>query len=478
MQRGAHLQSGAVRLASRRYRRILTASLATLLTSATLLGLIGLIRWRGRQALQSDTRSVLAQSAQQLLRALQSRRGTLTFLRDTLTRRADMTLPQLQAMGGSAVEHTRHLLGAGTVHALQPPVWWAQPSGLSPADRARLNRALVERMQVRGIWRVPSTMVTTVSGARPLLIMLEPLRGAAGERSAVVGVFDVKPLLADFFLSTVAPHQPVQVMDGTTLLYRSSTWPPAVGEERPILATHPIALDAARWTIQMQPGSTRVVQTLSWLNVLLIVLSVLAGLGVTIIVWLLAARTWLLQRAVERRTAALRRASQRLRQLAITDELTGLHNRRFFLERWERECERAKRYRRPLVCLMIDVNGFKQVNDRLGHLAGDLVLKQVAQELKTMLRQSDLLARLGGDEFVIALPETTPEQAASVAEKLRQVSIELPEGRAGGLAPVSLSVGMSEIEEDRSSAEDVLHAADQSLYASKQHRHAVPHPHR
>jgi diguanylate cyclase (GGDEF)-like protein len=204
-------------------------------------------------------------------------------------------------------------------------------------------------------------------------------------------------------------------------------------------------------------------------NILLMVLSVIAGLGVTTIVWLLAARTWILQRAVTRRTSALRRALSRLRQIATTDELTGLHNRRFFLNRWEWEYKRAKRYQRPLACLMIDLNGFKQVNDRLGHETGDLVLKRVAQELKALLRQSDILARLGGDEFVAALPETTPAQATMVAEKLRHVTIQMPEAHEQGLPPVTLSVGMSRIGHHEDGPQDMLRAADQSLYADKRH---------
>jgi diguanylate cyclase (GGDEF)-like protein len=464
---GARLRAGLTRLTARRYRRILIASAVTLLTSATLLGLIGVIRWRGHQAVQSDTRTVIAQTGQQLIRTLQSRRGTLTFLRDTLKRRSNLTLPQLQAMGASAVEHTRHLLGTGLIRAAQPPVWWSDPQGLSESELTELNRAIVQRTQLRGAWRVPSTFVITAKTQRVLLVMLEPLQTAPFQQSAAMGVFDVKQLLEDFFASNLSQRYPAQLLDGVTLLYRSSDWQPTTESQHPMIAEYPVAVDAARWTIQMQPGSTRVAQTLSWFNILLVGLSVIAGLGITIIVWILAARTWILQRAVARRTAALRRASERLRQMAVRDELTGLYNRRFFLNRWEWEYERAKRYQRPLACLMIDVNGFKQVNDRLGHHAGDLVLQQVAQELKTMLRQSDVLARFGGDEFIVALPETSPSQAASVAEKLREVKIQISEGQARGVPSVSLSVGMSRVEQDDESSQDILEAADQSLYAYK-----------
>ncbi len=461
------LRASLIRLTARRYRRVLIAAIITLLTSATLLGLVGAIRWRGRQALRSDTDAVISQVSAQLVRSLHSRRGTLTLLRDTLRRRSDLSLPQLNALGTSAVEHTRHLLGTGLARSAQPPTWWSGPAGLSASEAAETNQAILKRVQLRGIWRVPSTFVILTKRERPLLIMLEPLTASANRPGAVIGVFDLKPLLEDFFTSGTVQRHPAQLLDGTTLLYRSPDWRPATPDRLPVIVEHPVRVDAARWILQMQPGNSGVVQTLSWFNVLLMALSVIAGVGITTIVWILAARTWILQRAVARRTAALRRSRERLRQLATTDELTGLYNRRFFLNRWEWECERAKRYRRPLACLMIDVNGFKQVNDRLGHLAGDLVLKQVAQELTTLLRQSDILARFGGDEFIAALPETSVAQAASVAEKLRQVTIRVTEGTTRGVPAVTLSVGLSRVAEADESPQEILEAADQSLYASK-----------
>ena len=457
----------------RRSRRVLIASVVTLGISAALLGLIVFTRWRGHQAVQSDTHTVIARTGQQLIRTLQSRRGTLTFLRDTLDRRPDLAAAHLEAMGESAVDHTRHLLGTGLVKASEPPVWWAKPTRLSAAEWSAANDAIAGWTRRRGVWRVPSTFVVTSSPARPILVMLEPLRSISS-RSAIVGVFDLKQLLEDFFTANLSQHQPVQLLDDETLLYRSSDWQTTTDAQHPIVVTQPVSIDAARWLMAMQPGTTTVVQTLSWFNVLLIGLSIIAGLGVTIIVWILATRTWILQRAVERRTAALRRASQRLRQMAITDELTGLYNRRFFMNRWEWECARAKRYQRPLACLMIDVNGFKQVNDRVGHHAGDLVLRQVAQELKTMLRESDILARFGGDEFIIALPETSEAQATLVAEKLRQVTIRVPEGVARNVPPVTLSVGMGRIDETHGSPQEILDAADQALYAHKRRLKVAP----
>jgi diguanylate cyclase (GGDEF)-like protein len=472
MSRVNRFQADALRLSTRRYRRLLVAAAVTLATSTSLLGLIGFMQWRGRQALRSDTRAVVAQTAQQLLRGIQSRRGALTLLRDTLRRRPALTPAALRALGSSSVEHTRHLIGIGSAQAGQDPVWWAHRN-LSQAEFRQLGLAIRQRLRLAGVWGVPSTLVVTTRGQRPLLLMLEPVPGSSPS-IAIAGCFDLAPFLQDFFASTPAQRYPAQVFDDQRLLYRSADWTLERRDRQPVIVEAPVRIDAARWTLQMQPGRTGIARTLSWANVLLAGLSLIAGLGITGIVWMLAARTWILQRAVAKRTAALRRALSRVRQMAVTDELTGLYNRRFFLRRLEWEWARAKRYQRPLTCLMIDVNNFKDVNDRLGHPVGDLVLQQVARELRTLLRQSDILARLGGDEFVAALPETSEAQAAQVAEKLRRVGIRLPDAPLQRLGDVTLSVGASHVTPQDASCQDVLDAADRALYAHKRRLKAGP----
>jgi len=473
-------------LAARRYRWILIAALITLVVSSSLLGLVGWMRWRGQRALTGDTHAVVSQAGEQLVRALQSRRGTLTLIRDTLNRRADLTSPQLEALGASATAHTRHLLGVGLIREGREPAWWFGPQRINDAGVKELNRAIVQRSRLRGVWRVPSTFVAASSDAQPQspdhrgrgdvppaaggrrwLVMLEPLSGTVYDRSALIGAFDLEPLLEDFYLTRVLPRHPVQILEDDTVLYRSDDWQLPTETQQPIMVEEPMAVDAARWTVQMQPRTSRITQTLSWFSLLLIGLSILAGVGIIAVVWLLAARTWMLQRAVNRRTAALRRARDRLHQLAITDDLTGLYNRRFFLNRWTWEHARARRYKRPLACLMIDVNGFKQVNDRLGHHLGDVILRHITQELKTLLRESDILARFGGDEFIVALPETSPAQAKAVAEKLRQVKIPVPDGVRHGLPAVTLSVGISQLGPRHAEPQNLLQDADASLYAAK-----------
>ncbi len=448
-------------------RHILVACLITLCVGVLLLAVARATGWKQHNALKSDTRSVAAQAGEQLMRSLVSRRGTLTFIRDTLNRQADLSVSQLRAIGASATEHTRHLLGIGLIRAQTRPSWWFGPSDLSEAETKELYVILQQKLKLRGIWRVPSTFTVEVSDDRMLLGMLEPLSASVFPNTAIIGIFEVRPLLRDFFSSGLAQRHPVRVLEGSNVLYKSDDWG-AKTQEHPqsIVAQAPINIDAVRWTVHVQPGSSRLIQALSLATIVVVALSVLAGVGIIGIAWILVARTWILEQAVIRRTAALRRTLVRLRQLATTDELTGLYNRRFFFSRWASEYDRAKRYGRPLACLLIDVNNFKQVNDRLGHLAGDRLLQRVAQALKGQFRQSDILARIGGDEFIVALAETDLLQAERVTEKLRKLAIPVVEN-AASLPAIRLSVGLAWNGNASDSAQDIIQTADNRLYEDK-----------
>ncbi len=465
------------RLNSRRYRRTLIACIATVGLSLALLGTVAFMRWRADRAVHGDTTVVLNQAGQQLIRAFESRRGTLTLLRETLEKAPTLALAERQALAKSSVAHTRHLLGIGLAGAEQGLEWWDRPILSSPQGRRQLTQAITQRSRLRNAWSVPSTFTITVETDRSLVVMLEPLRTAANRRRVVVGVFDLKPLLVDFFDLSLQQPFPAQLREDDTVLYRSSRWqaPKQEGRAPTVIIQRPIRFDTIRWTLEMQPGITHTAQAMSWFHALITALSLLVGVVLTLMIWLLAMRTRILQHIVSRRTAALRRTTERLRQLATHDELTGLHNRRFFLERWRLEHLRALRYQRPLACLMIDVNRFKQVNDLLGHHIGDLVLQRVAKELQRYLRQSDLIARFGGDEFIVALPETSIEQARAVAEKLRQVALHGAWDATSRLGPVRLSVGVSRSQPD-TSAQQVLDDADMDMYATRRAQRFAPPP--
>ncbi|MGB9586455.1 MAG: sensor domain-containing diguanylate cyclase, partial [Anaerolineales bacterium] len=136
------------------------------------------------------------------------------------------------------------------------------------------------------------------------------------------------------------------------------------------------------------------------------------------------------------------RLYQEVQRLAITDALTGLYNRRFFFERAVQELDRSRRYHHPLAIMMMDLDHFKKVNDKFGHPAGDLVLETIAQIARKQLRQSDIAARFGGEEFIFLLPETTPQQAEKIADRLRLSIAEYSIPYEGKIITVTASFGI------------------------------------
>ncbi len=158
-----------------------------------------------------------------------------------------------------------------------------------------------------------------------------------------------------------------------------------------------------------------------------------------------------------------------LEQLSITDELTGIANRRHFEWRLSEEIERARRYQYPLSALMLDLDNFKQINDTHGHQVGDIVLQQIAERLKRILRRTDFLARYGGEEFVILAPQTPADRALILAERLRQVIAESPISVSPDLQiRTTISVGVAVFPEHAQNGNELVRAADEALYKAKQ----------
>ncbi len=154
-------------------------------------------------------------------------------------------------------------------------------------------------------------------------------------------------------------------------------------------------------------------------------------------------------------------------RLTTIDGLTQAYNRRYFLEQLEREMGRCQRYGRRLVLGLLDVDGFKSVNDRHGHLAGDQVLTELAALVRSKIRREDIFARLGGDEFALALPEITLPQGLQVGEKLRKL-IEKREFRHQGEAlALTISMGLLEYRGKAVEAAVLLQKVDVKLYDAK-----------
>lgn len=163
-----------------------------------------------------------------------------------------------------------------------------------------------------------------------------------------------------------------------------------------------------------------------------------------------------------------KRMLEELRNLATIDGLTGLYNRRHFLELCEREVRRSGRYRLEVGLLMLDADHFKTINDTHGHDVGDEVLRMIARLCRTQLREADFIGRLGGEEFAALLPQTGLRNALEVAERLRktiaQTALPLTDGR---MLRFTVSIGVCAFAAQTVSAQDLLKAADQALYAAK-----------
>lgn len=161
-------------------------------------------------------------------------------------------------------------------------------------------------------------------------------------------------------------------------------------------------------------------------------------------------------------------SNQRLQQLALTDVLTGLPNRRFANEHLERQWALAERSGRPLACMLVDIDRFKQINDTYGHKVGDDALKQVAHILRGNTRVEDVVCRFGGEEFLLICPDIPAGQAFHYAERLRQnVASSHVRGDSGKDMQLTVSIGVSSKKPALLNTEMLLQLADKRLYAAK-----------
>ena len=196
--------------------------------------------------------------------------------------------------------------------------------------------------------------------------------------------------------------------------------------------------------------------------------------GVLVISLLFQARTSSLRRRraelqvlVEQRTAELVAANERLEALATTDGLTGVVNRRRFMELAGQELDRCRRLGHPLSIGLADLDDFKRINDRWGHLTGDSVLRTTACRFRDECRRIDTLARYGGEEFILLMPETGPEAALSACERLRQSLAKQPIPVDGNELEVTVSIGIAPWTGGNETLEELIDRADKALYAAK-----------
>ena len=181
-----------------------------------------------------------------------------------------------------------------------------------------------------------------------------------------------------------------------------------------------------------------------------------------------------LQYAREEMVRQLLRA-ETTENLTLVDPLTEIYNRRYLDKILRREMSRADRSGKPLSVMMIDLDGFKSINTRFGHLVGDRALREVAQLLNRVFRRSDTIVRYGGDEFLIVMPDTSQAQGASAIARLQNEVTTFNQEKGQRKYSLGLSCGVAEYQKGRE-IRDVIGAADESMYNTKARRHAAAHP--
>ncbi|MBI3411224.1 MAG: GGDEF domain-containing protein [Planctomycetes bacterium] len=155
-------------------------------------------------------------------------------------------------------------------------------------------------------------------------------------------------------------------------------------------------------------------------------------------------------------------------RLTIIDALTDIHNKRYFLEFLDRELARSSRYERPLSLVMMDIDRFKTINEEMGHLGGDFTLRELAARIKGNIRREELFARYGGEEFAVVLPETPPDGAVKLADRLVKVICQQPFQFEDKTFSVTISAGLTTtVGEKDITPSDLIRRADEKLYQAK-----------
>jgi diguanylate cyclase (GGDEF)-like protein len=173
------------------------------------------------------------------------------------------------------------------------------------------------------------------------------------------------------------------------------------------------------------------------------------------------------QREISQANEALIEKNRELHRLSITDGLTGLFNRKQLMDLFDMELARSQRYQVPFSVLIADIDHFKQINDTFGHLAGDAVLRRIADTLRQAVRECDHVGRYGGEEFLIILPNSSAPGAVEMAQRLREAISRVRFYNDGNEISMTISVGVAQCFAGEEGTEAILRRADAALYQAK-----------
>jgi diguanylate cyclase (GGDEF)-like protein len=307
------------------------------------------------------------------------------------------------------------------------------------------------------------------------------LSGAAGSLEAVAAAQGMTLVVMDQGGDLVLGVQP----SGGGGAGPVTTWTPSTALTRQVDATltsHAPAVDdgqaggpaayspvgEAPWVVEASlPGSALTTVT----DLRIAVFSICAALAVLFLAGVTQV-SWVLRRR-DQTEAALIVQSAAMEHAAMHDPLTGLPNRLLFSDRLQHGISSARRSGHPMALFVLDIDGFKALNDALGHSAGDVVLRETAARLQASVRVSDTVARLGGDEFAIVAVDADPSEAELISAKVRQ-RMEEPMMVEERLIPVGLSIGLAAFPEDGTEPTHLLRRADTNMYREKRARKAAP----
>ncbi len=218
-----------------------------------------------------------------------------------------------------------------------------------------------------------------------------------------------------------------------------------------------------RGGISVKFDISNIEKTMKLNNVIILILGIISAVTLLVIVY---SFTIILKRKLEK-------AQQKIKELSMTDELTGLYNRRYFYGKLIDETKRAKRFQQNMGCILLDIDYFKKVNDKYGHLAGDMVLKNISDAVKSCCREIDTVSRYGGEEFIILLPGTDLRGSHSLAEKIR-VTVENHNNvyEEKVLIPITVSLGATSFSSEDlkriADIDDIIKHTDKALYTAKE----------